>query len=99
MEFEAECLSGLKIDHELEFGGLHDWKIARLLALENSPGVNAKLVIGIGDTCSITHQAASRDKLALAVAPWQRMASRQLHDLSPIRENERTGTYKQCTST
>ena len=46
--FEAERLGGLEIEHELEFGGPHDRQVARLLALENPPGVDAGLAIGIG---------------------------------------------------
>ena len=39
MKFEAERLGGLEVDHELELGGLHDRQVARLLALENPPGL------------------------------------------------------------
>ena len=39
--FEAERLSGLEIDHQLEFGGLLDRQVGRLLAFKNPAGVDA----------------------------------------------------------
>ena len=45
--FEAERLSGLEVNDELEFGGLHDWKVARLLALEDATDIHTGLAIGI----------------------------------------------------
>ena len=32
--FQGECFGGLEVDHEFEFGRLHDRKIGRLLAFE-----------------------------------------------------------------
>src|SRR5271169_3231618 len=46
--FEAERLGGLEVDHELEFGGLHDRQVGGLLPLENPPRVDASLAIGVG---------------------------------------------------
>jgi hypothetical protein len=40
--FEAERLGGLEVDHELEFGGLHDRQVGRFLALENPSGDYAR---------------------------------------------------------
>jgi hypothetical protein len=37
---KTERLGGLEVDHELEFGGLCDRQIARLLAVENPPGIH-----------------------------------------------------------
>ena len=45
---EAERLGGLEVDDELEFGGLHDRQVGRLLALENPTDIHAGLAIGIG---------------------------------------------------
>jgi len=42
-DLDAERLSGLEINDELEFRGLHHRQIAGLLALENPPGVDASL--------------------------------------------------------
>ena len=41
---QAKCLCCLKIDDHLEFGGLHDWQIGGLFAIENSPDIEAHLV-------------------------------------------------------
>ena len=54
----AERLGGLEIDHELEFGGPHDRQVARLLAPENPPRIDAGLAIGIRLAGSIAHQTA-----------------------------------------
>ena len=59
------ALAVLRLMHELEFGGLHDRQVGRLLALENPPGVDAGLAIGIGNAGSVAHQAAGHDGLAL----------------------------------
>ena len=40
---KIEPLGGLEVDHELEFGGLHDWQVGRFLALEDAAGVDADL--------------------------------------------------------
>ena len=58
MEFEAERLGSLEIEHELELCRLHDRKVGRLLALENPAGVDAGLAIGVGQARPVTHQAA-----------------------------------------
>jgi hypothetical protein len=41
--FEAERFGGLEVDHEFEFGRLHDRQVSRLGSLENPPGVDADL--------------------------------------------------------
>ena len=74
----------LRLMHELEFGGLHDRQVGRLLALENPPGVDAGLAIGIGNAGPVAHQAAGHDGLALGIDRRQRMASRQRDDPFPI---------------
>src|SRR5215470_14396023 len=44
---EAEGLRSLEIDHDLELGRQHDRQVRGLLALENSPGVDASPVESI----------------------------------------------------
>ena len=39
---EAERLSGLEVDSNVELGRLHDWKIGGLLTLENPAGIDAR---------------------------------------------------------
>ena len=42
VEFKAERLGRLQIDHEFKFAGLNDRQIGRLLALENPAGIIAR---------------------------------------------------------
>src|ERR1700730_13299239 len=49
---EAECFCGHEIDHQLEFGGLQDWQIGRLGALEDVAGIDADLTISVCDVGS-----------------------------------------------
>src|SRR5262245_63631870 len=55
---KAERLGGLEVEHELEFGGLHDRQVGRPLALENAAGIDAGLAVGVGDAGSIADQPA-----------------------------------------
>lgn len=63
---QSECLGGLEVEHELEFGGLHDRKIGWLLALEDAidaPGRTPVLVVGIrpiGDQTAVGDDVAGR---------------------------------------
>jgi hypothetical protein len=47
-----------------EFGRLQDRQVGGLLALENPPGVNASLAVGVRKTRSVAHQAADGGVLA-----------------------------------
>jgi hypothetical protein len=44
---EAECLGGFKVDVQLDLGGLLDWQVRRLLALEYAAGINTSQAVGI----------------------------------------------------
>jgi hypothetical protein len=54
MEFEAERLGGLKVDHEFESGGLHHRQVGRLLALKNPPYVETGLAEGSGYAAAVS---------------------------------------------
>jgi hypothetical protein len=43
--FESERLGGLQVDHQLEFDGGLDWKLARFRALEDAIDIRRKLSI------------------------------------------------------
>src|SRR5438477_3757102 len=73
---EAEHLGGRQIDGELEFRRLLDRQVARPLAFENSPGVDAGLAIAVGDADPVAHQAAGRGELANVVNGRHAMAYR-----------------------
>src|SRR5262249_25683080 len=52
---EAERLGGVKVDHELELGRLHDRQVGGLGTLENAARVDAGLTIGIGKAGAVAH--------------------------------------------
>jgi hypothetical protein len=76
---EAEELRGPEVDHQLEFGRLHDWQVGWLFALENAAGINAhptKHVRKIGpvayqSTCAAPLEQLRR-RLAKLVATVER---------------------------
>ena len=78
---KAKRLGGLEIDHELKLGRLQHRQVRRLLAFENSTGIDADLAIG-SNIGSIAHQAAGHGKLAKMVHRGHRMACRQATSLS-----------------
>ena len=78
---EAKHLRGLEVDHELELGRLHDRQVGWLLALENTPGVEADLAIGVGDAGPVAHQTASHGELAPFVDRGNGVACGQRDDL------------------
>src|SRR6266511_3519587 len=55
---EAERLGRLHVDDQLDFRGLLDRQVSRLLALEDAADIDAGLVIRIGKIGSVAHQAA-----------------------------------------
>src|SRR5262249_5160622 len=59
---KAERLGSFEVDDQLVLCWQLNWKIARLLALENAGDINASTAIGIGLTCSITDQTLGIDK-------------------------------------
>src|ERR1700737_3185148 len=65
---EPERLSGLEVDHELDFRGLLDRQLGGLLALENPAGIDADLAKGIGRAGPIAHHPAGHGVLAKWVA-------------------------------
>ena len=87
---DAERLRGVQIDHELEFGRLHDRQVGGFGALENPAGVDADLTIGVGKAGSVAHQTAGCGKVAPFIDRRHRMACRQ-HDklLAPVVEEWR----------
>src|SRR5262245_26084848 len=56
--FKPEGLGGLEIDHELEFRGLINRQLRRLLALEYAPDIASRTAIAISNIGPIAHQTA-----------------------------------------
>src|SRR5215470_7702993 len=95
---KTEPLGGLEVDHEIEFGGLYDRQIARLLALENPPRVHTDLAIGICNARGVTYQTSCGGKLAHSIARRQCIPCRQRDHLIPMGEHERAGRDNQRTN-
>src|ERR1700730_4451501 len=73
---EPEGHRSLEVYDQLDFRRLHDRQVGRLLAFENPTRVDAGLAIRIGNTASVTHQAAAGGKLAELVDCGHRIAER-----------------------
>src|SRR5262245_54516616 len=61
---EAERFGRLEVDAQLDFRGLLDRQVGRLLPLENPAGVDASQTVRICQTAAVAHQATSHDELA-----------------------------------
>src|SRR5271169_242656 len=64
---EAERLSGLEIDDQLEPGRSGDREVGGLLTLEDAANIYADLVMGIGNARSVANQTTSRRVLAIRI--------------------------------
>src|SRR5262249_39571697 len=65
---ETECLGGPEVDREFEFCRQLNWKIARLLALENAGDINASTAVSIRLARAITDQSSGSDEPAKHIA-------------------------------
>src|SRR5258706_14710640 len=87
--FDAECLGSVQIDEELDLGDLLNWQVGRLVAFQNSAGINASLPVRFRSASSITQQPAGRDELAGVKDRDDRMSDRQCGKLTASAEEER----------
>ena len=67
---EAQRLCCPDVNHQLIFRWQLNWKIARLLALENTRCINTSAAVSVGLTCSVTYQAASIYKSTQIITRW-----------------------------
>jgi hypothetical protein len=58
--FKAERLSGLDVDHQLEFVRCLHWQISRLLALKNASDVGRSLPVDLIEVEAIGYEPAIR---------------------------------------
>src|SRR6516225_5287186 len=65
---DAERPGGLEVDDQLDFRGLHDREVSRLLAFENAPGVQTGQTVRLRNAASVAHQTAGGSELALKIA-------------------------------
>src|SRR5262249_29121448 len=61
---DTKCFGSLDIDDQLEFCGLLDRQVGRLLALENPADIRAGQTMRILKTSSVAHQTTGRSMLA-----------------------------------
>jgi hypothetical protein len=94
---DAERLSGLEVNYELKFGGLHHRQVPRLFTLENPPGIDARLAIAGGEVSTIAHQATRQRMFALLVNRGNGMARYQSDYLVALAVQERIGTDQHCS--
>ena len=73
---EAEHEGYLRVDDQLELARLYNGQICRLRALEDAPGIDAGLSIGIRDVGTIAHQSTSFDRVAIRKRRGNCMACR-----------------------
>src|SRR5262252_10485282 len=81
---EAERLSGLEIDDQLELGWLLDWQVCGLSTPENLVDISRGAEIKMRETHPVGHQTAGLDELSSDVNGGQPIACRQFDDHSGI---------------
>src|SRR5215471_16863308 len=95
---ETERLCCLEVNCQTKFSRLLYRQTGRFLALENPPGINRRLAVGIRQVGAITHEAASQDILAPGVDRSHAAPRRKRYDLFALAvekrftgDNERIG--------
>src|SRR5262245_56665579 len=76
-DFDVEQSCSLEVDHQLEFGRLHNRQIGGLSALEDTSSIDTNLAIHVGNTSAIAHQPAGLDILTHRIGCRKNMARRQ----------------------
>src|SRR5262249_2407370 len=74
-------------------GGLMNWKIGRLLALENAAGVYPEQTVRLREIASVAHETADCRKLAVRIYGWHCVLSRQLDKPVTLGQEERFTAY------
>src|SRR5215470_9500704 len=87
--FEAEYLSGGKVDDEIELDRLLDREIARLCPAQNLVDIVGGAPELVRDVCTIGHQTSRFDELPVIVDRRQSRALRQGDDANPVGGHER----------
>src|SRR6516165_10851371 len=78
---EVEGLRRFEVYDQIDFCELLHREVARLIAFENAPRIDASLVVEIAEAAAIAHQAAGEDELTVREYRRQRMAGRQSRGL------------------
>ena len=53
---EPERPRGLRVDHELELGRLHDWQVRRFCTLQDATNINTRLAPANSDDGALAHR-------------------------------------------
>src|SRR5262249_46491421 len=93
--FEAERPGRLEVDHQLEFGRLHDRQVSRLRPFENSAGVDTSEAPSVRAAGAVADQGAGRDQLTVSINCRDAMPCRQCNELPTGLEKERVLANKQ----
>src|SRR5262245_49907379 len=81
---DAERPGGLEIEDQLDFRGLHDREVSRLLALENAPGTETGQTVRLRNAASVAHQTAGGGELALKIDCWNPVAEGECAELRGV---------------
>src|SRR5262245_2073900 len=95
---DAERIRGLEVDHQLEFGRLHDRQVGNLFPLQNPAGVDTDLTVGVGKIGSVTNETTSHSEFALHVNRGHCMSRCQRDDLIALADEERIAGDDECTN-
>src|SRR5262249_17292838 len=99
-DFQTKRLSCLQVNHKLELGRLHHWKVARFCALKDACNVDSHLSPGIAVAPSVTHQTVIVSNLTPIVNGWNPMTRRKSHNLTDVAAKVWIGANKhraECT--
>src|SRR5215475_2326782 len=78
---KAKRLGRLEIDHKLEFRRLYDGQRLGLLAFQNSPDIDARLMIHLECVRPVAHKAATVDRFTSPVHRRKRVTRCKLDDM------------------
>src|SRR6266852_4373086 len=81
---QAECLCCPEVEDQLESRGLQNRQIGGFGALENPPGIDAKLTICVGNAGSIGRQGTGGGELSQLRDRGQRVAGCKGDDLCAL---------------
>jgi hypothetical protein len=89
--FEAQRLSGLEVDHQLEI----ERKLRRLGPVENPRRTGAEMTISVGEGHSVTHQSTSKRELTKMENRRQVALRRQRDNAIAPRTDEWISSHQQ----
>src|SRR5262245_23555565 len=93
---DTDNLCRLQVDDELKLGRAQDRHICRLLALEDTAGIDAGQAKLVHGARSVAHQSADLDKITQVVDRRQRMARRLRDDLYTTVTEQALWTDEEC---